>query len=138
MDISNADINIRNHILYFRFKIFYIFRYIIKGLPLGEYMFRGRAVSIAGDGNLSEWHRFYVTERPKSKMWIIILVIILFVLATAIVISYYYKHKIMTILRFQNDKIFLLHDVQHDSTDFFEISLHHKSDKLSDISEYDE
>lgn len=64
-------------------------------------------------------------------------VVVVLLLACITTVSYYYKHKIMTLLKGHNDRIILLQDIE--PTDFNEMSLHHKSfDNLSDIMENDE
>lgn len=53
------------------------------------------------------------------------------------IVSYYYKHKIVTMLKQDSDRLVLMKDIE--PTDFHNISLRHKSfDTLSDIMEFDD
>lgn len=97
------------------------------------------AVSLAGKGRFTDFHEFRIVkpENRLSKGWILLGVVLALLLACVTTVSYYYKHKISTLLRGHSDRIILMQDME--PTDFQEISLHHKSfDKLSDILEFDE
>lgn len=97
------------------------------------------AVSLAGNGQFSDLHYFSIVipQKEFSWNWIIIGLSLLIIFVVSGSISYYYKHKIITILKRQGDSVILMNDVQ--PTDFHNVSLKHTScDRLSDILEYDE
>lgn len=105
---------------------------------MGNYSFRVMANSLAGNGPYSDYHNFQIIDSKNNdneiswKSWIfgslgvaILLIIIGF--------AYYYKHKIVTLLRRQDDSAVLMKDVD----DFVNVSSKH-CDTLSDIIENDE
>ena len=100
------------------------------------------AVSLAGKGQFTEFHQFRIIkpEDPDLTGLIAFSAIFIFILVCAALASYYYKHKIMFLIRLlkrKNDTIVLMNEIE--PTDFQEISLRHKSyDQLSDIMEFDE
>lgn len=97
------------------------------------------AVSLANNGQFSDFYYFSIII-PLEKIswnWIIIGISLVIIFVVSASISYYYKHKIITILKRQGDSIVLMNDVQQ--TDFYNVSLKHTScDRLSDIVESDE
>lgn len=122
---------------------FYICSYSVKDLLIGSYGFRVLAVSLAGEGKFSEFHKFQIViqnlkpEEPTSKGWIVFGVISALLLASITSFCYYYRHKIITGIRRQDDQTFSMKEIE--LTDFNRISMLHKSvDNLSDIMEYDE
>lgn len=104
------------------------FRYSVDHLPAGNYAFRVLAVSLAGPGAFTDYHDFRIVEIDNSisRGWIILSVVAALLLACTATVSFYYKHKIATLLRRQDDNIVLLQDIQ--PTDFNELSRHHGND----------
>lgn len=97
------------------------------------------AVSLAGNGPYTDFHEFRIIKPDTSisRGWILLGAIVALLLVCIATVSFYYKHKILSLLRSHNDRIVLMQDME--PTDFNEISLHHHSfDKLSDIMEFDE
>jgi hypothetical protein len=97
------------------------------------------AISLAGNGQFTDFHYFSIVIPLKevSWNWIIIGISLVIIFVVSGSISYYYKHKIITILKRQGDSVVLMNDVQ--ATDFYNVSLKHTScDRLSDIVENDE
>lgn len=97
------------------------------------------AVSLAAYGQFSDFYYFSIVIPPKEHSWNLIIVvscvIVMFVVSAGI--SYYYKHKIITLLKRQGDSQVLMNDVQ--PIDFHDVSLKHSScDRLSDIMEGEE
>lgn len=101
-------------------------------------MFRIRANSLAQTGPFTDWHSFKVIKPPKKSPFALIAISLsIFIAFTlAVFASFYYKHKIMILLRSQNDSNFLVSEME--PTDFSEIQSRYNSiDRLSDILEMD-
>lgn len=90
------------------------------------------AVSLAGPGAFTGYHDFRIVEIDNSisRGWIILGVVAVLLLACIATVSYYFKHKIATLLRRQDDDIVLLQDIQ--PTDFNELSMYHETLNDSD------
>lgn len=106
----------------------------------GDYEIRFSAVSLAQKSPFSDWHHFkivYPVEEAPTGM-IMLGISITVSLVVAVSISYYYKHKIMTILKRQNETVGLLTEME--PTDFHEVKLNHLNvfDRLANISEDDD
>jgi hypothetical protein len=102
-------------------------RFSLADLPIGHYMFRVMAVSLAGKGTPTDFHEFFIVKPEKvvSKGWIILCVVIVVTVICVSVVSYYYKHKIV-MWKQKNDRIHLLDEIE--PIDFNDISMNRDSD----------
>lgn len=94
------------------------------------------AVSLAQKGRFTDFHEFQIIkpDNSVSKGWILLGVVLLLLLAVVGAVTYYCKHNLRLLIRNQNDTMVLMRDIE--PTDFYEVSLNHKSfDELSDIME---
>lgn len=101
-----------------------------------------RAVSLAGNGQYTDFHQFKIIKpvQPDSTGWIIFSAIVLLILVSVMLVCYYFKHKVRLLfrrVRRTEDTDILLQEIE--PTDFHEISLNHdhssSSDNLSQIFE---
>ena len=102
------------------------FRFFLDDLPVGNYEFRARAVSVAGNGPWMDYHEFFIIKpvNEVSKGWYLLAAVVATILICITTVSYYYRHKIMTLKR-QNDNVHLLDDIA--PTNFEDVSLHYES-----------
>lgn len=117
---------------------FFNFSYTIDNLNTGNYSYRVMANSLAGNGLFSDFHYFEIFDSKNngneiSWKWIIIGIFGFAFLLTSIGVAYYYKHKILILLKRQDDSSVLMKDVD----DFINVSSS-RCDNLSDIIENDE
>ncbi|KAK9511749.1 hypothetical protein O3M35_000352 [Rhynocoris fuscipes] len=67
--------------------------YEIRGVELGDYRVRMRALSLAGPGNFTDWERFSVVEFNSTNIIIISIFIVITLVLIAFVSGFVYYHR---------------------------------------------
>ena len=93
---------------------------VLKDLQPGVYSVRIKAVSLAGGEYSAKQYFTFDGTSPSSsnKAWIIFGLVILLILCSVIFTSYYFKHRLLTMLKNNDDQMILMHEMQPVDFDF--------------------